>query len=229
MAQASRSRADAGVPAALARELQSLERQAREASPGYETQFLNRAANLCQDAGHIDRALLYYGRAIDAYLESGRFNAAEVVCRKILKVAPQTVRARSTLSWLAIGKGHRAGTDEQVSAYVEAARLAGKEALAAKQIRMMADAALSVELRQLLAEYLLDLGDSEGADTVFARVYAEQNELRPPPHEDQTKLWGKMLRGALMSPEELEGLTRASSAQETESDEMLPGLITGLD
>jgi hypothetical protein len=96
----------------LTRELQSLERQAREASPGYETQFLNRAANLCQEAGHVDRALIYYGRAIDAYLESGRFSAAEVVCRKILKMAPATVRARCTLSWLAIGKGHRTGTDE---------------------------------------------------------------------------------------------------------------------
>jgi tetratricopeptide (TPR) repeat protein len=217
------------MPAALTKELQSLERQAREASPGYETQFLNRAANLCQEAGQIEQALVFYGRAIDAYLESGRFSAAEVVCRKILKIAPATVRARCTLSWLSIGKGHRTGTDEHVSAYVDAARVAGRDALAAKQIRMMADAAVSVELRELLARYLLDLGDSEGADAIFGRVFAEANGLRPPPQEDQAKLWGKMLRGALMGPGELERLTRASSEQAIESDEMLPGLITALD
>jgi tetratricopeptide (TPR) repeat protein len=229
MLQGSRIRSETGVPPALARELQSLEQQAKEASPGYETQFLNRAANLCMEAGHTDKALGFYGKAIDAYLESGRFNAAEVVCRKILKMAPGTVRARCTLTWLAIGKEHRTGTQEQVSAYVEAARVAGRDSLAAKQIRLMANAAPSVELRELLAEYLLDLGDAEGADAVFGRVYAEANGLRSAPVEDQAKLWAKMVRGALMGPEELKLLTRAGSEQGVESDEMIPGLITGLD
>ncbi len=229
MAQGSRSRADGTMSASLTKELQSLERQAREASPGYETQFLNRAANLCQEAGHIDRALVYYGRAVDAYLESGRFSAAEVVCRKILKMAPQTVRARCTLSWLAIGKGHRTGTDEQVTAYVEAARFAGREPLAAKQIRMMAEAAPGVELRELLARHLLDLGDAEGADATFGRVFAEANGLRSAPVEDQAKLWAKMLRGALMGPEELKAMAKGINNGASEQDEMLPGLLSGLD
>jgi hypothetical protein len=181
------------------------------------------------EAGHTEQALTYYGRAIDAYLESGRFNAAEVVCRKILKMAPEAVRARCTLSWLAIGKGHRTVTDEQVSAYVDAARVAGKDALAAKQIRLMANAAPSVEVRELLAEYLLDLGDAVGADAVFGRVYAEANGLRSAPVADQGKLWAKMVRDALMGPEELKLLTGAGSEQGAESDEMIPSLITGLD
>jgi len=229
MAEASRSRTGSTLPPQLERELQSLERQAEEASPGYETQFLNRAANLCTESGHTDRALSYYGRAIDAYLESGRFSAAEVICRKILKLAPDTSRARCTLAWLSIGKGHRTGTDENVSAYVGAARAAGDDALASKQIRMMADAALSRELREHLAECLLELGDIEGADAVYGTVLAEANGLKSPPLEDQAKLWGKMLRGALMNVEELKELTVSSSAQGSESDEMLPGLITGLD
>jgi Tfp pilus assembly protein FimV len=229
MVQGSQSRSELGVAPALARELQSLEQQAREASPGYETQFLNRAANLCMEAGHTEKALAYYGRAIDAYLESGRFNAAEVVCRKILKMAPETVRARCTLSWLAIGKGHRTGTDELVSAYVQAARVAGEDALAAKQIRLMAKAASSAELRELLAEYLLDLGDPEGADAVFEQVYAEANGLRSAPVEDQAKLWASMVRGALMGPEELKLLTRDGAEEGVESDEMIPGLISGID
>jgi tetratricopeptide (TPR) repeat protein len=221
------------ISQALALELQSLERQAQEASPGYETQFLNRAANLCQEAGHIDEALGYYGRAIDAYLESGRFSAAEVVCRKILKIAPETVRARRTLAWLAISKGHRSGTDEEVAGYVEAARLAGKDSLAAKQLRMMADAAVSAQLRELLAQQLLELGDASGADAVFGRVYAEANGLSSPPPADQAKLWAKMLRGAMMKADELETLSADAGNDadegEEEADDLLPGLITGYD
>ena len=75
-------------PRRLHRELAALEEQARTASPGYETQFLNRAGNLCVESGQPERALAYYGRAIDAYLESGRFSAAEVLCRKVLQIAP---------------------------------------------------------------------------------------------------------------------------------------------
>ncbi|CAN5624845.1 hypothetical protein BH23GEM6_BH23GEM6_03430 [soil metagenome] len=229
MEQASRKGGGSTLPPHLERELQTLEQQAEQASPGYETQFLNRAANLCTEAGHTDRALSYYGRAIDAYLESGRFSAAEVICRKILKLAPGTSRARCTLAWLSIGKGHRTGTDENVSAYVGAARAAGDDLFAAKQVRMMADAALSRDLREHLAECLLELGDVEGADAVFGSVLAEANGLKSPPLEDQAKLWGKMLRGALMDPEALKELTLSSSQQSTESDEMLPGLITGLE
>src|SRR5690606_16963117 len=86
----------------LEQELGSLERQAAAASPGYETQFLNRAGNLCVEAGQPDRALGYYGRAIDAYLESGRYAAAEVLCGKLLRIAPDAVRVRCTLAWLAL-------------------------------------------------------------------------------------------------------------------------------
>ena len=76
--------------ARLEKELAALEKQIGGASPGYETQFLNRAGNLCVEAGQPARALTYFGRAIDAYLESGRFGAADVLCRKLLQIAPAT-------------------------------------------------------------------------------------------------------------------------------------------
>ena len=106
-------RRDAGNP--LEAELQELERQVTAASPGYETQFLNRAGNLCVEAHQPARALGYYGRAIDAYLESGRFGAAEVLCRKVLQIAPQAVRARCTLAWLTLGKGFHGETRAEIA------------------------------------------------------------------------------------------------------------------
>lgn len=201
----------------LEHELQALERQARNASPGYETQFLNRAGNLCAESGHPGRALEYYGRAIDAYMESGRFSAAEVLCTKVLRLSPHAVRTRCTLAWLAIGKGYRAGTDQEIAEYVRAARRAGTEELAAKQIRLMAEAATNLDLRELLGEHLMDLGHFEDAERVLAGVYEERNGLRSPPAQDEGKLWSKLLRAALMGPAELNQNARAE-----EEDGALP-------
>lgn len=218
MAQLFRGRSEGGdTGQGLERELRSLEEQARTASPGYETQFLSRAGNLCAEAGQIGRALGYYGRAIDAYLESGRFSAAEVLCTKVLRLSPGAVRARCTLAWLAIGKGYRAGTDREIADYVQAARKAGKEALAAKQLRMMAEAAFNPDLRELLGEQLLDLGEFGESEKVLEAVYQERSGLRSPPLQDQGKLWAKLLRAALMGPEELK-----QHAGAEEEDEALP-------
>lgn len=203
MSQLFRGRGDAEAQARLERELASLEEQIRTASPGYETQFLNRAGNLCVEAGLPKRALSYFGRAIDAYLESGRFSAAEVLCRKVLRIAPEAVRARCTLAWLAIGKGIRTETEEEISDYVKAAQRAGMEGLAARQLVMMAEAAPRAELRERLAEHLLEIGAEDDADRVLGSVYAERNGLRPPPPQDEGKLWAKLLRAALMGPQEL--------------------------
>jgi len=208
----------------LERELEALEKQARNASPGYETQFLNHAGNLCVEAGQPQRALGYYGRAIDAYLESGRFSAAEVVCKKLLRISPDAVRARCTLAWLSIGKGYRSGTDQEIADYVRAAKKAGKESLAAKQLRMMAEAAVSAELREVLAEMLLDLGENEAADRILGEVYAERNGLRTPPLEDEGKLWSKLLRAALMGPQELK--EQLATLDEADEGAFLPSWNT---
>ena len=199
----------------LDRELSLLEEQARTASPGYETQFLNRAGNLCVEAGVPQRALAYFGRAIDAYLESGRFSAAEVLCRKVLRIAPAAVRARCTLAWLAIGKGIRSETETEIADYVVAAQRAGREGLASRQLVMMAEAATRLDLRELLAQHLLELGAEEDADRVLGMVFAERNGLQPPPPRDEGKLWAKLLRAALMGPQEL-SLERESGAEEGE-------------
>ncbi len=216
MSQFFRGRSESGGGRSLEKELQALERQVKTASPGYETQFLNRASSLCVQAGEPQRALGYLGRAIDAYLESGRFSAAEVACNKILEIAPNAVRPRCTLAWLSIAKGYRASTERDITGYVQAARRSANEGLAAKQLRMMAEAASNPELRELIAELLLDLEDPEGAERAFGRVYAERNGLRPPRVHDEGELWAKLLRAALMGPKELKAQTTESESEVSE-------------
>lgn len=198
----------------LEKELASLESQVESASPGYETQFLNRAGNLCVDAEQPARALGYYGRAIDAYLESGRFSAAEVLCRKVLQIAPQAVRARCTLAWLALGRGSREGTLREIEEYVAAAERGNQEELAAKQLVLMAEATGDVDLREKIAEFLLQFDAPENANHVFGLVFEERNGLRPSSKADEGKLWAKLLRAALMGPAELEKQSWGGSDEE---------------
>jgi hypothetical protein len=205
----------------LEKQLAALEQQVQTATPGYETQFLNRAGNLCVDAGQRSRALGYYGRAIDAYLESGRFSAAEVLCRKVIQIAPQVVRVRCTLAWLALGKGVVENTRLEIVDYVVAAERAGQEELAAKQLLMMAVAAEDAELREFIGEHLLRLEAASEAEIVYGRVFEERNRVRPTPVADQGKLWGKLLRAALMGPKELQERTWS---QLEEDGDALPSL-----
>jgi len=205
----------------LDKELATLESQIRSASSGYETQFLNRAGNLCFEAGDSARAVVYYGRAIDAYLESGRFNAAEVLCRKVLQISPNTVRARCTLTWLAIGKNDPERVTE-LAAYVAAAERAGQQVLAIKQLSLMADAVSEIELRETIAKHLLHLEAPEKADEVFGLVFEARDRETPPSAPDEGKLWSKLLRAALMAPKELQLQTWASGEEEGDN---LPSLL----
>ncbi|MFP4623720.1 MAG: hypothetical protein ACLFRX_06025 [Gemmatimonadota bacterium] len=178
----------------LDQRLRSLEQQAEIALPGFDAQFFNRAGDLCVEARDRARAPGYYGRAIDAYLRAGRYNAAGAVCRKLLRISPGAVRARCTLAWLSIGKGLLSDAEWEVDEYVQTAVDAGQVDLARKQIRMMAEATYNPDLRALLADHLRKLGDPEGP------VRATTNPEHP---EEPDALWSRVLRAALMGPEDL--------------------------
>jgi predicted Zn-dependent protease len=182
----------------LEKRLRSLEQQAEVALPGFDAQFFNRAGDLCVEAKERHRALGYYGRAIDAYLRAGRYNAAGAVCRKLLRISPGAVRARCTLAWLSIGKGLLSDAQSEVDEYVQAAVDAGQADLALQQVRMMADATFDSDLRALLAGHLHKLGDPEAAERVVA-VGATDSQ----PREEAEALWSRVLRAALMGPEDL--------------------------
>ncbi len=182
----------------LEKRLKSLEQQAEIALPGFDAQFFNRAGDLCVEAKDRRRALGYYGRAIDAYLRAGRYNASGAVCRKLLRISPGAVRARCTLAWLSIGKGLLSDAQWEVDEYVQAAVDAGQADLALQQVRMMADATFNPELRALLADHLHKLGDPEAAERVMAPG-AMDNQ----PREEAEALWSRVLRAALMGPEDM--------------------------
>ena len=186
---------DDSVGNALEKQLKSLVQQAEVALPGFDAQFFNRAGDLCVEAQDRDRALGFYGRAIDAYLRAGRYNAAGAVCRKLLRISPGSVRARCTLAWLSIGKGLLGDAQWEVDEYVDAAVAAGQADLAARQLRMMADATYDPELRALLADHLHQLGDDSAPSVV---QMPDEDE-----REEPEALWSRVLRAALMGPEDL--------------------------
>jgi tetratricopeptide (TPR) repeat protein len=183
----------------LEKQLRSLEQQAEVALPGFDAQFYNRAGDLCVEAQNRSRALTYYGRAIDAYLRAGRYNAAGAVCRKLLRVSPGSVRARATLAWLSIGKGLLSDAQWEVDEYIEAASAAGRMELARKHLRMMADSTYNMDLRALLASHLRSLGDAEAAE----RIMEENPAAGAAQREEAEALWSRVLRAALMGPEDL--------------------------
>lgn len=193
-------REPSGPDPGLEKRLQSLEQQAEIALPGFDAQFFNRAGDLCGEARDGPRTLDYYGRAIDAYLRAGRYNAAGAVCRKLLRLSPGSVRVRCTLAWLSIGKGLLGDAQREVDEYVEAAVAAGEADLARKQVRMMADATRDRELRALMADHLVKLDDPDAAERIMAA------DVENEPEEEAEALWSRVLRAALMGPEDLRGM-----------------------
>ena len=190
--------------AELERQLRDLEHQAMDAVPGFGAQFLNRAGDLCIDAAKLDRGLNYLGRAIDMYLQAGRWDAAGAVCHKLLRVSPGAVRARCTLAWLSIGKGLGGDAQTDIRDYIQAARKAGPAhvEMTRKQLGLMAEAVFDVGVLQLVAEELWQLGDHAGAKTVGLRLKALTEGGSVSDH-DQERTWAAVLRAALMGPREL--------------------------
>jgi predicted Zn-dependent protease len=182
----------------IEKQLRSLEQQAEVALPGFDAQFYNRAGDLCVEAQNRARSLTYYGRAIDAYLRAGRYNAAGAVCRKLLRVSPGSVRARATLAWLSIGKGLFSDAQWEVDEYVEAAIAADRTDMARKHLRMMADATYNSDLRALLAAHLRRLGALDTAEQIM-----EAGPVAEHQREEAEALWSRVLRAALMGPEDL--------------------------
>jgi predicted Zn-dependent protease len=183
-------------------ELTALENKAETVRvPGADAPFYNAAGDLCAEVKDDGRAMEYYGRAVDAYLNAERWEAAAAMCRKIVRAQPGSVRARCTLSWLAIGKGFVADAQTQITDYAEAAYMFGRESLATNQLRRMGEVAVAAPLRVTLAEQLLTLGAERAADQLFGAIYREQNFGRRGPNEVN---WSLVRQAALLRPDEID-------------------------
>jgi hypothetical protein len=169
--------------------------------PAAEATAFNVAGDMLKEAGYTERALSYYGLSIDAFMKAERWDSAAAICRKVLRLAPGTVRARCTLAWLAIGKGTVADAQVEIRAYVSAARRAGRDSLAVAQLKRMGDAAPSPTLRSAVADQLRALGQNGAAEYVYGTL-RNDSRVVPGVPEDEL-LWSTCRRAAMLGPTEL--------------------------
>ena len=190
--------------AKLYQQLHDLEQQAENTSyAGGGAVFLNQAGDLCLNSGDLMRAMDYYGLAIDTHVKADRFTAAMALCKKMLRIQPEVVRARCTLAWLSIGNGFEGDACTWIDGYVGAAERAGRERLAVAQLRRMGELAAGEQLRMLVGERLLALGDDRTADHIFGIAFGTRNGTIRTALADHDGRWSAARRAALLGPREL--------------------------
>lgn len=193
-------------PSDLKAQLDAIEKRALGQDRHIQARLYNTAVDLCLRSGDLASAKVYSGRAIDAYLEAGYFAPAAAMCRKLIRFAPDVIRARATLAVLYLGKKlveDSAFEVELVDDYIRAARQEGHEKLLTHRLRVMAHATANQELRVLIAQRLLELGDGEAGRRILHTIYREINGLVDPPQLDPAEQWERLQRAALMTPQEL--------------------------
>jgi len=189
-------RSEGGAGAVMASDdLERIERELEKVSHGREAaRLLNRAGDLYLGKGERPTALQRYGDAIDAYLQSGEYDNAMAVCRKIIRVVPEVIRTRRTLAWLCLGKGFLEIAREHIEAYTHASIESELEPLAVQHLQLMAQYVDRPDFREFLAEKLDELGDAEAAEQV--RTGEASENVR-------TAGWTPVVFAAMLTPEEL--------------------------
>lgn len=160
------SRRAAKEPNDIDSELARLEVEAQSAAPGYVGSAYNKAGDLALRGGQRERAVGYYGLAIDAFLEDGQREAARGVANKIIRVRPAAVRTLCTLTWLDLAAQHQATALLHLRDYVEAAKEADQHTRAATQIYAMAKLSPDREFVDAVADALDGLAFSHRAREV---------------------------------------------------------------
>lgn len=162
-------------------------------SPEERARVYNLAGDMCFDAGLRERTLSYYGRAIDVYVGAEQFDAAVAVCRKIVRLTPEVVRARCTLAWMALGRGLIQEARERIGDYARAAAAGGQVDRARQHLRLMSEVSENQEVLETLAEALLELGDSDGADRAFGAAMGHSPIGSELPGDPEQR-WSAVLR-----------------------------------
>ena len=141
-------------PVPIEERLAELEAQARNESAAYQGMPLNRAGDLCLEAGDKAGALRYYGRAIDALLEDQQREAARGVANKIIRVHPGAVRTLCTLTWLDLASHHLATALLHLRDYVDGVERVDMQDLAKDHVMEMARVVPVVEFLDAVADAL---------------------------------------------------------------------------
>jgi hypothetical protein len=133
------------------------------ATPRQRAILFKRAGDICVSVDEKRKALGWYGRAVDQHLELADADEAARICRLIIFVQPDAVRARGTLTWIEIGTSQYDSAVEHLVEYARAARQAGQTVLAAQQLTWMYDVAASPTLRERILIEMRSLADPERA------------------------------------------------------------------
>ncbi len=196
-------------------QLQRLETEAEKALPGYVGSAYNRAGDIALREGRAEKAVGYYGRAIDAFLEDAQREAARGVANKILRVRPDTLRTLCTLTWLDLAAKHEATALLHLRDYVEKAAERDEHARAATQIYQMARICPLEEFVGAVADSLDRLNYPNRAGEVRGWVA----DGPPDMIADSDDLADACLQAAIQSNERVEDLLDDElDAAEQESD-----------
>jgi hypothetical protein len=127
---------------------------------------------------------------------------AAAVAQRMVERYPDVVRARMTLAVLSLAEGLRvlpAGTLKNTCMdfrdYVSAVRDSGQEAIAIQELRRFAAATESEAVRERMAEFLMDLGDKEGAQAIVDGSPLAPEADPEPFEDDQNARWVQLLLG----------------------------------
>jgi hypothetical protein len=195
----------------LTQRLEVLEAEAANAAPGYVGSSYNRAGDLALREGDPERAMGYYGRAIDAFLADEQPEAARGVANKIIRVRPHAVRTLCTLTWLDLAARHTATALLHLRDYVDAAKEAKRHSLAASQIFDMARVVPDREMLGAIADALDGLDFAQKAAEVRAW---ESGDGSPDVLKDHDALASACLKAATRSNERGEpGGAKGSEAE----------------
>ena len=151
----------------------------------------------------MQRALIYYGRAVDAYLKAGYTGPAAAMCRKILRSSPEAVRAHCTLACLAAHGKHFLEVESEVLSFVAASRRTRTERLTIPRLRLLAEAVEDPEVKRWLAAQLHELGDELGGRRVLASIDAPREEELIGRTGKCPVEWEKLVRAAAADPDDL--------------------------
>ncbi|MEN8374355.1 MAG: hypothetical protein ABFS34_02785 [Gemmatimonadota bacterium] len=173
----------------------------------FKAMKLKQAGERAAEAGQEARAKEFLGRAVDAYLGNGYYDSAASICRRLVELYPDVVRARGTLAFLSLAEdlehssfdGVAQDARREIGLYVKAAKAKDNDKYAAERLRIMAEATGQEEIREMIAEHLMELGDTEGADAVYGRVFATRNETEGEAEFDQRAHWSRALRVTIVS------------------------------
>ena len=182
-------------------EYRKLQEEARRAThPDDRARLLNQAGDVALSIGDEDGAMKVLGDALDLYIRERQYHPARAIARKLLRIRATTVRVRSTLAWLAIAHDLPADARVALDLYVSSLRADGQREFAVRHLAAMAHATNDRDLRTVIAQHLDDLGASDAAAEIRARLEAEASGAAQPPSAHEVRARSEEALDRLVSP-----------------------------